>query len=152
MRHGEPRNFVQPCLLLLLLEHPDHGYALVERLKCFLPAEGDPGSVYRALHALEVGGAVRSTWGLSESGPARRTYHLTEMGRSQLDEWAGSISDTRQALETYLARYAGNPGTAGNTHTNPAGTAGGADTAQIPVVEPARAPRPSHGRPGGVSG
>lgn len=106
MRHGEPRNFVQPCLLLLLLEHPDHGYALVERLKAFLLAEGDPGSVYRALHTLEVGGAVRSTWGLSEAGPARRTYHLTDKGQTQLEEWAQSISDTREALETYLTRYA----------------------------------------------
>lgn len=106
MRHGEPRNFVQPCLLLLLLEHPDHGYALVERLKCFQVAEGDPGTVYRTLHALEVAGAVRSAWGLSESGPARRTYHLTGVGRAQLDEWAGSITQTREALETYLTRYA----------------------------------------------
>ncbi len=106
MRHGEPRNFVQPCLLLLLLEHPDHGYALVERLKCFQVAEGDPGTVYRTLHALEVSGAVRSAWGLSESGPARRTYHLTGTGRAQLEEWAGSITQTREALETYLTRYA----------------------------------------------
>lgn len=108
MRHGKPRNFVQPCLLLLLLEHPDHGYALVERLDSFLLAEGDPGSVYRALHSLEVSGAVRSTWGLSESGPARRTYHLTPIGQLQLQEWAQSISDTREALETYLRRYACN--------------------------------------------
>ncbi|MBA3417782.1 MAG: helix-turn-helix transcriptional regulator [Geodermatophilaceae bacterium] len=97
---------MQPCLLLLLLEHPDHGYALVERLDSFLLAEGDPGSVYRALHTLEVSGAVRSTWGLSESGPARRTYHLTEIGGAQLEEWAKSITDTREALETYLRRYA----------------------------------------------
>lgn len=106
MRHGEPRNFVQPCLLLLLLEHPDHGYALVERLRCFQVAEGDPGTVYRTLHGLEVAGAVRSAWGLSESGPARRTYHLTDIGRAQLEEWAGSITQTREALETYLTRYA----------------------------------------------
>lgn len=106
MRHGEPRNFVQPCLLLLLLEHSDHGYALVERLKTFHVAEGDAGSVYRALHTLEVEGAVRSAWGLSEVGPARRTYRLTDTGRAILEEWADSISQTREALETYLRRYA----------------------------------------------
>lgn len=106
MRYGEPRNFVQPCLLLLLLERPDHGYALVERLKSFQVAEGDPGTVYRTLHALEVSGAVESSWGLSGSGPARRTYHLTAKGRARLDEWASSISETRQALESYLTRYA----------------------------------------------
>lgn len=78
MRHGKPRNFVQPCLLLLLLEHPDHGYALVERLDSFLLAEGDAGAVYRSLHALEVSGAVRSTWGLSESGPARPYLSLDQ--------------------------------------------------------------------------
>lgn len=125
MRHGKPRNFVQPCLLLLLLEHPDHGYALVERLESFLLAEGDPGSVYRALHALEVSGAVRSTWGLSESGPARRTYHLTAVGQVQLQEWAQSISDTREALETYLTRYACN-----------------SDAAPVPAPSAAAAPVP----------
>ncbi|MBA2389783.1 MAG: helix-turn-helix transcriptional regulator [Geodermatophilaceae bacterium] len=135
---------MQPCLLLLLLEHPDHGYALLERLKCFLPAEGDPGSVYRALHALEVIGAVRSTWGLSESGPARRTYHLTEIGQAQLEEWAHSISDTREALEAYLRRYAGKAG-AVNGGVNGAATAcsaGVSDTAPA-SAEPPVAPRPA---------
>lgn len=106
MRHGEPRNFLQPCLLLLLLERPDHGYALVERLKSFHVAEGEPGTVYRTLHALEVAGSVRSSWGLSESGPARRTYHLTDEGRAQLEDWASSITETRRTLESYLTRYA----------------------------------------------
>lgn len=110
MRHGEPRNFVQPCLLLLLQERPDHGYALVERLKSFQVAEGDPGTVYRTLHALEVAGAVESSWGLSESGPARRTYHLTAEGRVRLEEWVTSIRETRQALESYLTRYGDSAG------------------------------------------
>ena len=121
MRHGEPRNFVQPCLLLLLLEHPDHGYALVERLKSFQVAEGDPGTVYRALHTLEVGGAVESAWQLSESGPARRTYHLTDTGREQLAGWAAAISETREALECYLDRYSARSTTNGHAVRNGAG-------------------------------
>lgn len=126
MRHGEPRSFVQPCLLLLLMERPDHGYALVERLKSFHVAEGDPGTVYRALHALEVASAVSSTWGLSEAGPARRTYHLTDEGRSQLEEWAGSISETREALECFLERHSQGTPLRTNGAVQPARTSGAA--------------------------
>ena len=38
-----PRNFVRPCVLLLLREHPAHGYDLLERLKVFGFSPTDPG-------------------------------------------------------------------------------------------------------------
>ena len=48
----EPRNFLQPCLLLLLRERADHGYELVSRLRPMHDTESDSGGVYRALRAL----------------------------------------------------------------------------------------------------
>ena len=41
----EPRNFLQPCLLLLLRERSDHGYELVTRLRPMHDWDGDAGGV-----------------------------------------------------------------------------------------------------------
>src|ERR1044072_107593 len=76
---GLPKNFLQPCLLLLVLEQPGYGYDLVARLKP-LGINDDAASVYRALRLLEHDGAVTSSWKTSETGPARRGYPLTPAG------------------------------------------------------------------------
>src|SRR4028118_363495 len=46
-----PKNFLRPCLLLLLREHPAHGYDLLERLRPLGFNRDDPGRLYRALRA-----------------------------------------------------------------------------------------------------
>lgn len=106
MRDGEPRRFLRPCLLLLLREHPDHGYELSERLRPFGIVDGEPGSLYRTLRCLEREGEVRSEWEPSETGPARRTYRLTERGAAALDAWVDSLTETRRILDYYLGRHA----------------------------------------------
>jgi PadR family transcriptional regulator PadR len=105
MHMCEPRQFLQPCLLLLLSERPGHGYELVERLKPFGVAEGDSGGVYRTLRALERNGLASSVWRPSDAGPARRTYHLTDEGRLMLDRLVTEVRDTKRALDDYLERY-----------------------------------------------
>ena len=81
MGECEPRNFLRPCLLLLLQERPAHGYDLVERLHASLIDDTDAAGVYRTLRAFEREGLVRSSWCTSASGPARRTYALTAAGK-----------------------------------------------------------------------
>src|SRR5689334_7990184 len=49
---GELNGFLDPCLLLLLREHPDHGYNLLGRLQELRLAGGEAARVYRALRAL----------------------------------------------------------------------------------------------------
>ncbi|MCA1680840.1 MAG: helix-turn-helix transcriptional regulator, partial [Actinobacteria bacterium] len=44
-----PKNFLRPCLLLLLREAPAHGYELLDRLRAFGFEGSDPGGLYRAL-------------------------------------------------------------------------------------------------------
>jgi PadR family transcriptional regulator PadR len=101
---GQLKNFVQPCLLLLLKEEPDYGYDLVARLRPF--GVTDSAAVYRALRGLESVGAVTSTWKHSAAGPARRMYHLTPDGEDALEEWAATLAGTKRTVEGYLVRYA----------------------------------------------
>lgn len=102
---GLPKNFLQPCLLLLVLEQPGYGYDLVGRLKP-LGIHDDAASVYRALRLLEHEGAVTSSWRTSDTGPARRVYNLTETGETMLRKWVAALEDTSTSLARWLDRYA----------------------------------------------
>lgn len=106
MAELEPRNFLQPCLLLLLREQPDHGYELAARLRPMHDGDGDAGGVYRALRGLEKRGLVRSQWESSEVGPARRIYHITSEGLACLDAQARGLQHVDEALHVFLDRYA----------------------------------------------
>ncbi len=100
-----PRNFLRPCLLLLLRERPAHGYDLLERLRPMGFNRDDPGRLYRALRSLENDGLVRSVWEKSSSGPDRRTYELTPAGTESLHESAQALAATNELLAVFLARY-----------------------------------------------
>lgn len=106
MAELEPRNFLQPCLLLLLREQPDHGYELAARLRPMHDGDGDAGGVYRALRGLERHGLVRSEWESSGVGPARRIYRITPEGTTSLDALAETLGHTHDALHVFLDRYA----------------------------------------------
>jgi poly-beta-hydroxybutyrate-responsive repressor len=100
-----PKNFLRPCLLLLLREQPAHGYQLLERLRLFGFGGDDPGGLYRALRALERDGLVRSAWERSSSGPDRRMYELTRHGMEELHRAVGAIAGARDVLDVFLSRY-----------------------------------------------
>lgn len=102
---GLPKNFIRPCLLLLLREQPSHGYDLLERLRAFGFEREDPGRMYRALRALEEEGLVRSAWEKSQTGPDRRIYQLTRAGGESLHENAKAIAAVGETLESFLGRY-----------------------------------------------
>jgi PadR family transcriptional regulator len=99
------RNFLRPCILLLLRESPAHGYDLLERLTAFGFTRNDPGGLYRALRALEEEGLVRSGWEASPSGPDRRIYEITRAGAEKLHEHAQAIVELSRDLGRFLSRY-----------------------------------------------
>ena len=101
-----PRNFLRPCLLLLLREQPAHGYELLERLRTFGFPGDDPGGLYRTLRALERDGLVRSAWEPSPDGPDRRTYEVTRAGMEELHERVAALVQAKQMLDVFLSRYA----------------------------------------------
>lgn len=103
-RYVLPKNFLRPCLLLLLHESPAHGYDLRERLRPLGFSRDDPGRLYRALRTLEGAGLVRSTWHASSGGPDRRTYEITPAGAARLGDAASELKAMYSILDTFLGR------------------------------------------------
>jgi poly-beta-hydroxybutyrate-responsive repressor len=101
-----PKNFLRPCLLLLLHESPAHGYELRERLRPLGFNRDDPGRLYRALRTLESAKLVRSAWQASSGGPDRRTYELTRAGEERLRQAAAELQAMHGILDTFLSRCA----------------------------------------------
>jgi poly-beta-hydroxybutyrate-responsive repressor len=99
-----PKNFLRPCLLLLLHESPAHGYELRERLRSLGFGRDDPGRLYRALRSLEGAKLVRSAWQSSSGGPDRRTYELTRAGEERLLEAAAELQAMHVVIDTFLQR------------------------------------------------
>src|SRR5688572_8632321 len=97
-----PKNFLRPCLLLLLHESPAHGYELRERLRPLGFNRDDPGRLYRALRTLEEAGLVRSAWQASAGGPDRRTYELTPAGAERLMEAVAELQAMNEVLDRFL--------------------------------------------------
>ena len=107
--HLQPRNFLRPCLLLLLREQAAYGYELREKLAPMSPTQWDMGTVYRALNTMEEEGLVASSWERSDEGPRRRRYDITLAGRAVLDQLAGEMSAMRDLIAELLDRYRGGP-------------------------------------------
>ncbi len=101
--------WLEPSVLLLLMDQPCHGYEIMARLPelGFSQTPVDAGAVYRILRHLEENGFVISTWDVSGSGPARRQYTITDDGRNHLLLWADVLEQRRQAIEAFLNRMHG---------------------------------------------
>lgn len=81
---GLPRAYLRPCLLLLLIDGPSHGYELLESIRELGMETAEAGGLYRSLRSMDEDGLVQSWWEPSESGPARRTYEITRAGTKSL--------------------------------------------------------------------
>ncbi|HHX75711.1 MAG TPA: PadR family transcriptional regulator [Firmicutes bacterium] len=107
---GKIERFIEPCLLLLLVEKPGHGYELLENLSQFDfdPRCMDPGQIYRTLRRMEKEGLVTSTWETGAYGPARRRYAVTDEGLEFLDLWISVLQKRVQVITKLLQRHAEN--------------------------------------------
>ena len=78
-----PRGALRALLLAALADEDLHGYALARRIED--RARGTlkirEGSLYPALHELELEGAIEATWTRAPDGRKRRVYSLTRAGR-----------------------------------------------------------------------
>jgi PadR family transcriptional regulator PadR len=134
---GLPKNFLQPCLLLLLKEEPGYGYDLVTRLKA-LGIDDDSAAVYRALRTLEEKAAVYSYWNTSSTGPARRMYRLTPLGDEMLEASVKAFADTHLAIERYLCRHTLAQAKSRSEESSPDATVPRVNKKSAPVVEALR--------------
>ncbi|MBJ7594450.1 MAG: helix-turn-helix transcriptional regulator [Candidatus Dormibacteraeota bacterium] len=101
----QPRNYLRPCLLLLLGEEPTYGYELRDKLAPLSLGHWDPGTVYRTLNTMEDDALVRSTWERSAEGPRRRRYEITPAGNAVLDAWARELCGMRDMIVDFIDRY-----------------------------------------------
>lgn len=99
-----PRGALRAIVLSLLADKPAHGYALVraldERTKGALKLR--EGTLYPALHELELEGFVDAKWETSREGRKRRVYSLTAKGRrettSTREQWLEMANLLRSVL------------------------------------------------------
>lgn len=100
-------SFLQPCMLVMLHQHEDHGYSLLNRLNDFgfRHDQLDPSLVYRALRDMEANGLVESYWGEDSQGPQRRVYKITKDGEQYLYDWIADLKRTRQEIDYLLNAY-----------------------------------------------
>lgn len=99
--------FLQPCLLLLLAEGPQHGYSLMEELqrRQLLGSDVDVGNLYRTLRRLEAERLVESAWSEPGPGPNKRVYQITERGKELLQQWAGALEQRTRIINRFLDEY-----------------------------------------------
>ena len=106
---SKPPDLVQGTLDLLLLKilalEPLHGWAISQRLK---QVSGDElqvsdGSLYPALHKLELAGWITAEWKTSELGRRAKFYSLTRAGRRYLDQETAHWQRLTSAISRVLA-------------------------------------------------
>ncbi len=90
-RKPSPRlEFLQGTLDVLILRTlllgPAHGHAIAKHIQRTSEdlLQVETGSLYPALHRLDLKGWIAASWELSEKGKRARYYRLTPLGRKQL--------------------------------------------------------------------
>src|SRR5499427_9119217 len=73
-------------ILHTLLTGPAHGHAIAKHIQRTSEdaLQVETGSLYPALHRLELKGWIAASWDLSDRGKRARFYRLTALGRKQL--------------------------------------------------------------------
>jgi len=82
-----------------------HGYAIIEEIKRRSGGAFDlpEGTIYPALHRLEQGGLLKSSWMTADSGRRRRVYTLTRTGTRALVERRAVWKQFSEAIGGLLA-------------------------------------------------
>ena len=89
-----PQGTLDMLILQILSLAPAHGYGIAQRLQQMSKSvvQVNQGSLYPALHRLELKRWLQAQWRESETGREARFYSLTAAGRRQLaverDSWA----------------------------------------------------------------
>jgi PadR family transcriptional regulator, regulatory protein PadR len=105
---SKPSDFVQGTLDVLLLKilalEPLHGWAVSQRLKAVSGnvLQVSEGSLYPALHKLEVGGWITAEWKPTENNRRAKFYSLTRAGREALAEQAADWERLSSAVSQVL--------------------------------------------------
>ena len=83
-----------------------HGYAIAQTIHLLSDEvlKVEEGSLYPALYRLELDGAIKAKWGLSDSNRRAKYYELTGRGRKLLAVQHETWSRLSSAVQRVLAR------------------------------------------------
>ena len=103
---GELLQGTLPLLILrTLATGPSHGFAVARRIRQISKSvlRVEQGSLYPALHRMELDGLIESSWGTTENNRQAKYYRLTRRGirglASETERWnaiAGAIATVLQ--------------------------------------------------------
>ena len=81
-----PQGTLDMLVLQILSLGPAHGYAIAQRIEQISrhAVQVNQGSLYPALHRLEVKKWLRAEWQASETGREAKVYALTKAGKKKL--------------------------------------------------------------------
>ena len=93
--------FVEPCILLSIMQTPRHGYAIMQYLKetCLCDTI-DVGNFYRILGRLKKENLITA-----KKDGRKQVYHLTPAGKNFLSGWVTTLGKNKDVLTKYLQRY-----------------------------------------------
>ena len=96
---------VEPALLLLINEQPQHGYALLSALEILGITAIHPSVVYRTLRQMENLEWIKSDWDTdNDQGPPRKIFSLTEKGQSAHQTWIEELDKAHNSILKLLGR------------------------------------------------
>jgi PadR family transcriptional regulator, regulatory protein PadR len=110
IKQRPPGTLIQGTLDMLILKTlacgPSHGYAIALSIQSISEEvlRVEEGSLYPALHRLELDGWIDSEWGVSDNNRRAKFYRLTAAGRKQLareaDNWQRIARAIGRIMET----------------------------------------------------
>jgi PadR family transcriptional regulator, regulatory protein PadR len=92
-------------VLRILLSGPNHGFAIARRIELISRdvLRAEEGSLYPALHKMELEGWIASDWQTTENNRKAKFYKLTAIGRRQLraetDRWHSIVGAIAAILQ-----------------------------------------------------
>ena len=93
-------------ILRTLARGPSHGWGIAQHIRQVSDEvlRVEEGSLYPALHRLELAGDLAAEWGVSENNRRARIYRLTARGRkrleSELERWDMLVGAIARVLGT----------------------------------------------------
>lgn len=103
-------NLLQGTLDLLILHAlqrgPMHGYAIAQTIHLLSDQifSVEEGSLYPALHRLELDGTIKAKWGFSENNRKAKYYAITAKGKKTLAAQGETWNRLSAAVHRVLAR------------------------------------------------
>jgi PadR family transcriptional regulator len=102
---GELLQGTLPLIILrILTAGPNHGFAIARRIELISKdvIRAEEGSLYPALHRMELEGWIDAEWGVTEKNRKAKYYKLTPRGRKQLKNETARWNAISEAMTLIL--------------------------------------------------